>query len=86
MITAENITRHELIGLETTILESNNSQVVGLHGKIIDETKSMFTIKTSTGIKHMSKSRFHVEIQSEWSIFYCRWKINCKKNHMKEWE
>jgi ribonuclease P protein subunit POP4 len=55
MITTENITRHELIGLETTILESNNSQVVGLHGKIIDETKSMFTLETTTGIKHMSK-------------------------------
>jgi ribonuclease P protein subunit POP4 len=55
MITTENITRHELIGLEITILESNNSQVVGLHGKIIDETKSMFTLETSTGIKHMPK-------------------------------
>ena len=55
MITAENITRHELIGLETSIVESNNSQAIGLHGKIIDETKSMFTIETSTGIKHMPK-------------------------------
>ena len=55
MITTENITRHELIGLEATILESNNSQVMGLHGKIIDETKSMFTIETSSGIKHMPK-------------------------------
>jgi len=55
MITTENITRHELIGLETSIVESNNSQVVGLHGKIIDETKSMLTIETSTGVKHMSK-------------------------------
>ena len=55
MITTENITRHELIGLETLITESTNSQVVGLHGKIIDETKSMFVIETSTGVKHMSK-------------------------------
>ena len=55
MITTENITRHELIGLETSIVGSNNSQVVGLHGKIIDETKSMLTLETSTGIKHMSK-------------------------------
>ena len=55
MITTENITRHELIGLETSIVESNNSQVVGLHGKIIDETKSMFAIETSTGVKHLSK-------------------------------
>jgi ribonuclease P protein subunit POP4 len=55
MITAENITRHELIGLETSIVESSNSQAIGLHGKIIDETKSMFTIETSTGVKHMPK-------------------------------
>lgn len=55
MITTENITRHELIGLETSIVESSNSQVVGLHGKIIDETKSMLTIETSTGVKHISK-------------------------------
>lgn len=55
MITTENITRHELIGLETSIVKSDNPQVIGLHGKIIDETKSMFTIETSTGVKHMSK-------------------------------
>jgi ribonuclease P protein subunit POP4 len=55
MITAENFTRHELIGLETSIVESNNSQAIGLHGKIIDETKSMFAIETSTGVKHMPK-------------------------------
>ena len=55
MITAENITRHELIGLETLIVQSTNSQMIGLHGKIIDETKSMFTIETSTGVRHMPK-------------------------------
>ncbi|MDE1728061.1 ribonuclease P protein component 1 [Candidatus Nitrosotalea okcheonensis] len=55
MITAENITRHELIGLETSIVKSNNSQIVGLHGKIIDETKSMFAIETATGVKTIPK-------------------------------
>ena len=55
MITPENITRHEFIGLETSIVESDNLQVVGLHGKIIDETKSMFTIETQTGVKNMPK-------------------------------
>lgn len=55
MITFENITRHELIGLETTIVESSDLQVVGLHGKIIDETKSMLSIETRTGVKHLSK-------------------------------
>ena len=55
MITPENITRHEFIGLETSIVESDNLQVVGLRGKIIDETKSMFTIETQTGVKNMPK-------------------------------
>ncbi len=55
MITAENITRHELIGLETSIVKSSNSQMVGLHGKIIDETKSMFAIETATGVKTIPK-------------------------------
>ena len=62
MITTENITRHELIGLETSIVESDNLQVVGLHGKIVGETKSMFTIKTETGMKMMPKEN------SEWKF------------------
>ncbi len=56
MITVENITRHELIGLETSIVKSNNSQMIGLHGKIVDETKSMFAIQTATGIKAIPKN------------------------------
>ncbi len=55
MITAENITRHELIGLETLIVKSTNSQMIGLHGKVIDETKSMFAIQTVNGIKTIPK-------------------------------
>jgi len=55
MIMPENITRHEFIGLETSIVESDNLQIVGLHGKIIDETKSMFTIETQTGVKSVPK-------------------------------
>ena len=55
MITPENITRHELIGLDTSIVKSNNSQMVGLRGKIIDETKSMFAIQTATGVKSIPK-------------------------------
>jgi ribonuclease P protein subunit POP4 len=56
MITPENITRHELIGLDTSIVQSSNLQVIGLNGKIVDETKYMFSIQTSTGVKSMSKA------------------------------
>ena len=44
MITAENITQHEFIGLNTQITDSTNSEIIGLNGTIINETKSMFTL------------------------------------------
>jgi len=55
MITAENIALHELIGLDTEITQSSNIQSVGLKGKVIDETKSMFVLRTENGIKKFPK-------------------------------
>jgi ribonuclease P protein subunit POP4 len=55
MITANNITSHEFIGLNTEITKSTNPQVIGLNGRIINETKSMFTIKTQNGTKSIAK-------------------------------
>ena len=55
MITADNIASHELIGLDTKITASSNSQFIGLNGTIIDETKSMFKISTPLGIKLIPK-------------------------------
>ena len=46
MITFENIALHEMIGLNTIVSTSPNGQIVGLTGTIVDETKSMFTIKS----------------------------------------
>lgn len=56
MITSDNITSHEFIGLNTEITKSSNPQVVGLNGRIVDETKSMFTINTEKGIKSIEKA------------------------------
>ena len=59
---------HELIGLETQIVDSTNKSIVGLAGKIIDETKSMFTLETKSGTKIIPKQhstwRFTVNDQS----------------------
>ena len=56
MITVDNITSHEFIGLDTEIIQSTNSQVIGLNGRITNETKSMFTINTGNGSKSIAKS------------------------------
>ncbi len=57
MITVDNITSHEFIGLDTEITQSTNPQVVGLNGRIINETKSMFTLNTDKGVKSIAKSQ-----------------------------
>ena len=65
MITQENIALHELIGLDTEILDSSNKQIIGLSGRIVDETKSMFTLDTKNGLKmipkHNSKWQFKLD-------------------------
>ena len=55
MITVENIISHELVGLQTNITESTNSQILGRRGTIIDETKSMIILETKNGIKKFPK-------------------------------
>ena len=56
MITVDNITSHEFIGLYTEVVQSSNPQIIGLNGRIVDETKSMFTINTKNGTKSIAKS------------------------------
>ena len=55
MITLENITSHEMIGLNATVSNSPNSEIIGLNGTIVDETKSMFKIKTGNNFKNIPK-------------------------------
>ena len=55
MITQENLLIHELIGLEATVMKSNNEQINGISGKVVDETKSMLFLNTINGIKKIPK-------------------------------
>jgi ribonuclease P protein subunit POP4 len=69
MISLENIILHELIGLKTEIKESTNSQIVGINGLIVDETKQMFTIDSKHGVKMISKK------DNTWEFSYNNQKI-----------
>jgi len=62
MITEQNILLHELVGLEAKVIESTNKDVVGIHGTILDETKSMLILDTKKGIKKIHKAH------SEWKF------------------
>jgi len=55
MITLGNILSHEIVGLKAIISNSPNSEIIGLNGTVVDETKSMFTIKTGNRFKNIPK-------------------------------
>jgi ribonuclease P protein subunit POP4 len=55
MITQQNIINHELVGLYAQISQSTNNAIVGLSGKVVDETKSMIIIETKRGTKMVEK-------------------------------
>jgi len=64
MITRENLLKHEIIGLEATIVKCNNEQTIGIAGKVIDETKSMLFLNTKNGIKKIPKEN------TEWKFSF----------------
>jgi len=51
-----NIIHHELIGLDIRVVDSTNSSLNGIEGRIIDETKNMFKIETNDLEKMIPKS------------------------------
>lgn len=56
MTTPENLVRHELIGLSVVVAESTNSTMVGISGRVVDETRNTFLIETRSGDKRVPKS------------------------------
>ncbi len=51
----KNLGMHELIGLYVEIVNSTNSNQIGLRGKVIDETYHMLIIETEKGEKMIMK-------------------------------
>ena len=39
----------EIIGLNILVTHSNNKTLVGINGKVVDETRDIITIKTKNG-------------------------------------
>lgn len=47
MITPQNLFQHELIGLNVEIIESSHNGLVGIKGKVVDETRNTILVETS---------------------------------------
>ena len=59
------LAKSELIGLDVKIIESENRFNKGIKGKIIDETKNMFIIKTKETIKKIIKNQCVFEFKEK---------------------
>lgn len=57
MISPRNVLRHELIGLDVTVVEASNPALSGLSGRIIDETRNTLVILGNRGRKRVQKHR-----------------------------
>jgi len=55
-ITPQNIVNHELVGLQTHIVESRDPNHVSTTGRILGETKEMIEIDTGKGTKAVPKN------------------------------
>ena len=44
MLTAETLTRHELIGLQTRVVESSDPTLVGVEGEVVMETTKTLSV------------------------------------------
>jgi ribonuclease P protein subunit POP4 len=56
MISCQNVTRHELIGLDVLVAGATNPFHRGVSGHIIDETRNLVAIRTQAGTKKIPKA------------------------------
>lgn len=55
-LTPQNIIHHELIGLDMKVADSSNRSLIGIEGRIVNETKNILTIETDAREKKIPKS------------------------------
>jgi ribonuclease P protein subunit POP4 len=67
MITSQNITAHEWIGLKVKIAKSTDPTVQGLEGIVRDETMNTFTIEANGKFRQVQKQKttFRAELATE---------------------
>jgi ribonuclease P protein subunit POP4 len=67
MITSQNITAHEWIGLRVKIAKSSDPTLQGLEGVVRDETMNTFTIEANGKLRQVQKQKtiFRAELPTE---------------------
>ena len=59
------IPRIELIGKILEVIDANNPSLIGIKGKVIDETKNMLTVETNNETKKLVKKQVTIKTNIE---------------------
>jgi len=62
-VTKKNVKQHELIGLEAQVISSSDPRILGVYGKILDETRDMLVIEHMSSAKIVPKAGSSFEIK-----------------------
>lgn len=55
-MTPESLVRHELVGLDVTVTDAPNPDLVGISGRVRDETMRTLLVSTSDVVKQVPKA------------------------------
>jgi len=63
MQTAETLARHELVGLDVTVVSASNPDLLGLDGEVVTETTRTLGIEQNGRVAHVPKDSATLEWQ-----------------------
>ena len=69
------IPRLELIGKELEVIDADNPSLIGIKGKVIDETKNMLIIETNNETKKLVKKQVTIKTNIEGKTFTIKGEI-----------
>ncbi len=55
-MTPESLVRHELAGLRVAVVDAANPDLIGISGRVRDETMQTLLVTTSDGVKQVPKA------------------------------
>lgn len=93
-ITPQNILRHELVGLEVEIIHSLHGDLIGIKGRVVNETRNTLTIEDGEGTEKIipkGSTTFEftlpdgVTIELKGEIIVSRPEDRIKKRFRKYW-
>ncbi len=94
MITPNNIFRHEFVGLYVKVADSTHDGLIGIEGKVVDETKNTILIEQEDKIEKMipkGVATFHFSlpdgkiVEIEGKTIIARPEDRIKKKFRKFW-